>query len=100
MGFEWSFRFKSQAGEAWTQDDPWHQGRPARRAFFRLDRGALEGDNGEGGGAEAPREEVGGDVHFVDEADGLLFRISWRFLARTPSPPGRRAPQCPNATAS
>lgn len=35
--FEWSHRMKGWSGESWTEDDPWWNGRPARRRHFRRD---------------------------------------------------------------
>lgn len=36
----WSFRFKSTAGEAWQENDPWWQGKDATQVRFRPDGSA------------------------------------------------------------
>jgi hypothetical protein len=53
-GTVWSFRFKSAAGSAWTDIDPWHSGGEARQMVF-LEDGTIKQLIYEPAGSSTPR---------------------------------------------
>ncbi|CAB1118684.1 unnamed protein product [Ectocarpus sp. CCAP 1310/34] len=63
--FSWWFRFKQQAGEAWTSQDPWYRNEKAPKVDFKPDHTVLRH----------------GDMSLPPAAN-----INWRFVERT----GRR----------
>ena len=70
--FEWNFRFKRLAGEAWTNHDPWWEGRSPRRIRFRIDEERWGGDRG---------HAIEGELEWVAGADEWSS-MPWRFTQR------------------